>query len=413
MRFLRGRAPESRRHPPFPVPLPEVTLVFHAPHRYDAAFRLKISPLLWIAMLHGLRHAMFLLAAGTPAAILLDGGWMRLQATPLLLPADALVAAVLLVAGHRVAGAKAFVRRLWHAGRATLIAAYVLDMVLFAAVRREVLATPQAPDFATALAVLAIDAAVALFLVRSRLVRDIFADFPEATDGRTATSGTATAPQSPSAHHGIDAVVPLSEIVPGAASTAFAVLEEMDAPGVAAIATRLHVEGRLAEAEVAYRHVLATDAALASAWHGLGMLAVQTDRLDAAAILVGQAIRRDDTIALYHRNFGEICRRLGRVGEAIGAGHVATTLAPDDAEAGYNLALALTDGRRIDEAIESYRRALAIQPRHGAAWNNLGVLLKQRGEMAAARRAFEAALAIDRAHHQAAANLRSLDPGRA
>lgn len=382
---------------------------FHPPHRYDAAFRLKISPLLWIVLIHGLRHALFLASAGTPAALLLDSAWLHLQSTWQLLPSDVLVTVVLLASGHRVPGATPFVRRVWHAGRGVLCAAYGVDFVLFAVLRRDVLSTPSDDAFVTAVAVLAIDVAVLLFLARSRLVRDIFADFPEPASGQGArpAGGDANevARRRPA---GPIALLPDGPIVAGTAATAFVVPDDMGATGACDLGVRLHVEGRLADAEVAYRRALALDADLAAAWHGIGMLAVQSDRLDVASNLVGQAIRSDGARSLYHRNFGEICRRLGRVGEAIGAGHVATKLAPQDAEAHYNLALALSDGKRFDEAVESYRRALAIHPGHGAAWNNLGVLLKQRGDTVSARRAFESALAIDPAHRQAIINLESL-----
>jgi Flp pilus assembly protein TadD len=200
-------------------------------------------------------------------------------------------------------------------------------------------------------------------------------------------------------------MLPATGIVPGAAAVSFAWPTGATTDECIAFAARLHADGRLADAESVYRHVLGVAPDRADAWHGFGMVAVQAERLDAAALLVGQAIRCDGTVPLFHRNFGEICRRLGRIGEAIGAGQIAVRLAPDDAEAHFNLALAQADGGRLDDAIESCRRALAIHPRHGAAWNNLGVLLRRQGDHASARRAFETALAIDPTHRQAIDNL--------
>jgi Flp pilus assembly protein TadD len=383
-------------------------LAFHPAHRYDAAFRLKLSPLLWATMIHGLRHALFLLAAGTPAALLFDSDWMHLQSTWMLLPSDALAGVVLLAAGHRVAGAKPAMRRLWHAGRHVLMAAHAVDLLLFGVLRRDVLANPDASGFGAAVLVLVVDAAVLLFLARSRLVRDIFADFPEITDGQGAGRSPAESADADAAspsRRGVNAMLPATGIMPGAAAVSFAWPTGATTDECIAFAARLHADGRLADAESVYRHVLGVAPDRADAWHGFGMLAVQAERLDAAALLVGQAIRCDGTVPLYHRNFGEICRRLGRIGEAIGAGQIAVRLAPDDAEAHFNLALAQADGGRLDDAIESCRRALAIHPRHGAAWNNLGVLLRRQGDHASARRAFETALAIDPTHRQAIDNL--------
>jgi Flp pilus assembly protein TadD len=288
------------------------------------------------------------------------------------------------------------------------MAAHAVDLLLFGVLRRDVLANPDASGFGAAVLVLVVDAAVLLFLARSRLVRDIFADFPEITDGQGAGRSPAESADADAAspsRRGVNAMLPATGIMPGAAAVSFAWPTGATTDECIAFAARLHADGRLADAESVYRHVLGVAPDRADAWHGFGMVAVQAERLDAAALLVGQAIRCDGTVPLYHRNFGEICRRLGRIGEAIGAGQIAVRLAPDDAEAHFNLALAQADGGRLDDAIESCRRALAIHPRHGAAWNNLGVLLRRQGDHASARRAFETALAIDPTHRQAIDNL--------
>ncbi len=94
------------------------------------------------------------------------------------------------------------------------------------------------------------------------------------------------------------------------------------------------------------------------------------------ADLFESAIALNSTVALYHRNFGEICRRLGRFAEAVDAGQQACRLEPFDIDAYFNLALAYTDARRHVDAESTYCRVLALQDMRwqqgqgtGALWN--------------------------------------------
>jgi tetratricopeptide (TPR) repeat protein len=137
----------------------------------------------------------------------------------------------------------------------------------------------------------------------------------------------------------------------------------------------------------------------------LGLLAFEVGKLELASQLIAHAVRLNDAVALYHRNLGELCRRLGRLDEAVLAGERATALAPDDLDAHYNLGLALTDKAEWNAAIRSYRRALELNPNHGLSWNNLGAALEKQGDMAGAEAAYARAVALNPAHHEAQNNL--------
>jgi tetratricopeptide (TPR) repeat protein len=173
------------------------------------------------------------------------------------------------------------------------------------------------------------------------------------------------------------------------------------------VARQCTASGRLREAEAAYRRLVARDPDFHPAYHGLGLLAFQVDRLDLAAELLASAITLAPQVAVYHRDRGEICRRLGRRDEAVREGREAARLAPDDPECHYNLGLALVDREDFAAAAASYRRAIALDPRHGRAFNNLGSALERLGDRAAAADAYRAAVAINDRHMEAQNNLGS------
>ena len=332
-------------------------MALHEPHRYDASFRLKLSPMLWLCLLYGMRHAMITLLGMMPPFWLgLLGRWGKLQATPWLLATDVLVFGVLLLAGHRVPATGPLLRACWHRGRLWLLLAFGLDLLLFAALNGRILLAPDDHDFARALSIVLIDVGVLAFLLRSTLVRDIFADFPEAGD----RDWTRVRPQG-------------KRLSDPASST------------------------RADDAETLHR---------------LGLAAWQAGRAGDAVTLIRKAIAQAPQHALYQRNVGEMCRRLGRHAEAVFFAESAVRLAPDDADAHYNLALSLADHKRLPAAIASCRQALRLNPNHVPAWNNLGVLLRRQGQDEAARQAFETALGLAPSHAEARQNLDAMHAAR-
>ena len=162
--------------------------------------------------------------------------------------------------------------------------------------------------------------------------------------------------------------------------------------------------GNLAAAEGLYRQMLAANPRCHEACHALGLLAYNTGNLELAVQWLGQAVQLDGQVALYQRNLGEMCRRLGRLEQAIRCGMAAGKLAPKDLDAHYNLGLAYTDAKDYAKAIERYRKALRINAAHGLSWNNLGSALEQQGDKSAALAAYEKAIAINSRHAEAQNN---------
>lgn len=341
-------------------------------HRYDANFRLKISPLLWLTMIHGLRHVLFWLNAYMPGGDAMASTWSKLQESSWLMVSDALVATVLWLAGNRMPDAQPWLRSLWHRGRALLIVAYAVDLIMFAYIQRSILMTLGHRHVATVLLTLAIDAGFLLFLWRSALVRDIFADYPEADDIERKKDPN---------------LVRRNRVLAGEA------LLEMYPSHLA---------------EEALRNQLLRQPDHPELWHQLGLAALQTGDIRRATDFVRHASRIDGTNPLFLRNLGELCRRQGLLEESVRCGQSATRLCPDDADAHYNLGLAWSQAGRISEAMTSYRQALAKNARHAPAWNNLGVLLRQVGNLSEASQAFQNSVQLAPHNQDAQQNLAAL-----
>jgi predicted O-linked N-acetylglucosamine transferase (SPINDLY family) len=160
------------------------------------------------------------------------------------------------------------------------------------------------------------------------------------------------------------------------------------------LAVQHHQSGRLAQAELLYRQILAVQPAHADSLHMLGVIAQQTGRADAAAEFIRQAIKLAPNNPMAHCNLGLVCRMTGSREEAIACYERALRLKPDYAEAHNNLGISLVELGRLDDAVEAFRRALQFKTDYLDAFINLGNALKDRGQMDEAIAAYCRALAL-------------------
>jgi len=175
-----------------------------------------------------------------------------------------------------------------------------------------------------------------------------------------------------------------------------------------AVAAKLDVEGNPAQAEDIYRRILQQQPAFHPAYHSLALLAYRHDKLKIAAELLESAVTLNGEVAVYHRDRGEICRRIGRLEDAVRHARRAVALDPDNPEGHYNLGLALADREDAAAALASYEQAVSLAPNHGPALNNMGSVLEEKEREADAERAYRQAIAINPNHSEALNNLGSL-----
>jgi tetratricopeptide (TPR) repeat protein len=183
-----------------------------------------------------------------------------------------------------------------------------------------------------------------------------------------------------------------------------------DHPGVAELlaAGRVHHRaGRLAQAEIDYRRILAAVPDHADALHLLGIIASQVGRHDVAIDLIDRALRQNSSDPSYHSSRGFALQGLKRQNEAVASYDRALVLKPDNAQVLVNRGLALEELKRWFEALESYDRALALAPNYVAALLNRANALHALGRFAEALECYDRALVL-RPDEAAALNNRGL-----
>ena len=160
-------------------------------------------------------------------------------------------------------------------------------------------------------------------------------------------------------------------------------------------AVRLHQAGRLDEAEVAYRKLLAAGHEHPELHHYFGVLLHHRGRSLEALAPLQRAIALNPSQPRFYTNAVAPMLALGRFDEAINACQKALALNPNNADTHYQLGVAHRMKGEFSIAIECYRKAVSLDPKHAPAWNALGLRLKDQGEPQEAMRCYEQALQIN------------------
>jgi tetratricopeptide (TPR) repeat protein len=155
-----------------------------------------------------------------------------------------------------------------------------------------------------------------------------------------------------------------------------------------------HRKGEFLRAEKVYREILADVAGQFDALYLLGVVLIQTGRLEDGIELIDRAlaISPDYAEALYNR--GAALQKLNRFDEALASYDRALAINPAYAEALSNHGIVLMELKRFDEALASYDRALAINPAYAEALSNRGIVLMELKRLDEALASYDRALAI-------------------
>lgn len=157
----------------------------------------------------------------------------------------------------------------------------------------------------------------------------------------------------------------------------------------------VQTEGRLAEADAAYREILAREPRHFDALHLRGVLALQAGHPQQAAELLEQALSVDAARPQAHNNLGEAQRLLGRMPEAVASYRKALALAPGFADALFNLGGVLRRLGQLEEAQAVYERLLALDQANAVGHYRLGQVLHDAGRTDEALAACQRAVALD------------------
>jgi tetratricopeptide (TPR) repeat protein len=157
-------------------------------------------------------------------------------------------------------------------------------------------------------------------------------------------------------------------------------------------ALTLHQQGRLGEADAAYRIALDLDPAQPDAHHLLGVLALQDGRPADAVGLIQAAIAITPDRAQFHFNLGSALGQSGRPLDAIAAYDRALTLQPDDPDTLTSKATALLALNRLPDALTTLDEAIRLRPTHGDTIVRAASVALALGDFSAALDRFAQAL---------------------
>ena len=139
-------------------------------------------------------------------------------------------------------------------------------------------------------------------------------------------------------------------------------------------------EGRLAEAEAAYRQAVAADATNPRAHQSLATVLVRRGNPEAALEHFGVAVRLEPENARAHSDLGVLLGELGRNDRALENLGRALKLEPELVEARLSLGNVQARLGRFDDAEATYRRVLESDTGNGDARLGLGAVLAQAGD---------------------------------
>lgn len=177
------------------------------------------------------------------------------------------------------------------------------------------------------------------------------------------------------------------------------------APATLEQAIQHHREGRLQEAEDAYRAVLAAEPENVDALHLLGVVALQSARHELAAELIERSLELAEANPAAHSNLGNVRAAQGRLEEAVGSYRRALELQPEFPDALLNLANARSKMGQAAEAAGLLESALRLNPELAEAHCSLGSVLRDLGRPEEAAASCRAAIGLKPGLAQAHCNL--------
>jgi len=161
-----------------------------------------------------------------------------------------------------------------------------------------------------------------------------------------------------------------------------------------AAAASQHQAGNLQEAAAICQQIVAAVPRCFSAWHLLGLIALQARRSDLATAHFSRALELMPDSAEAHNDLATALFDLGRLPEVVHHYRRSVELRPDFLVAWFNLGNALQSQRELQAAVDCYRRALELQPEFAEACSNLGNTLADSGQLVEAADCYRRAIGL-------------------
>jgi predicted O-linked N-acetylglucosamine transferase (SPINDLY family) len=169
-------------------------------------------------------------------------------------------------------------------------------------------------------------------------------------------------------------------------------------------AIRSHQGGDLGTAERLYLAALSAQPNHPDILHLLGLVALQSGRLEPALTWIQRAIALRPENPVYHCNLGEALRAAGRLHDAVRCYRQAVTIDPSFVPAQFNLGLTYVDLDPV-AAERELMRVVELDPAHVHALNALGNVLRRLGQGERAVAAYRQALGVQPDFVDALSNL--------
>ncbi|WCM22564.1 tetratricopeptide repeat protein [Paraburkholderia bryophila] len=166
-----------------------------------------------------------------------------------------------------------------------------------------------------------------------------------------------------------------------------------------------HQRMALAEAERAYREVLAANPSHAAALRLLGLIYLERGDFEAAESLLRDSVKADPDVAETHCDLGVVLERSEHFAEAEACYRQAVARKPDFALAYNNLGIVLHKAHKLAEAQACLRHLLTLEPGYAQAHFNLGNVLWGDGRVADAEACYRHALSLEPHYAEAHSNL--------
>lgn len=160
-------------------------------------------------------------------------------------------------------------------------------------------------------------------------------------------------------------------------------------------ATRLHQQGRLADAEKLYKKILAQAPDYAPVFNVLGILAAQQGALPEAIDFFARAVKAVPDDLAPRENLARAWQTMGQFDKAQTAYADALKIKPDSYVALFGLGRALQSQKKYTQALSVFERAQIINTADAALYLNMGHVSQQLEHLEDAALYYKKALALE------------------